>query len=125
FIVPANGACASVVGFTGGTLPTVNIPFDGGACTSSDGSKLSITITGSNPEGGGNFFFGSATLSLPARTGTYNEQDLLSGSTSSNGGNPFTVSLGACPVVPEPIAGPMRGSTGGGADVPHALLGLP
>src|SRR5689334_9270534 len=57
FTIPLSGACASVVGFTGGTLPTVDIPFSGGACTSSDGSKLSITITGSNPEGGGNFFF--------------------------------------------------------------------
>jgi hypothetical protein len=57
FTVPVSGACASVVGFTGGTsATTVDIPIRGGACTSSDGSKLSITLTGSNPQGGGNFF---------------------------------------------------------------------
>jgi hypothetical protein len=124
FTGPAKGACASVVGFTAGTTVTTNIPLSGSACTSSNGSELSITISGSNPQAGGNFFFGSATLSLPAKTGTYDEQDLASGSTSSNTGNPYSVSLGACPII-ETVAAQTHRPMDGGADVPHGLLGLP
>ena len=73
FKIPAKGKCKSWIGFTGGSVVTQNVPTSGTGCTSSDGTHVSLTFTGSNPEDGGNIFIDSVTLALPAQTGTVYE----------------------------------------------------
>ena len=120
FTVPPRGQCRNGAGFVGGSL-TPNIPITYVGCTSSDRSQLNFTLTGSNPGNGGNIFFGSVTLSLPAQTGTYNEQDLFDGSTNANGGNPYSVTGGACRGG---LIGPAASSSPSGEQA-HGVAGLP
>jgi hypothetical protein len=69
FALPAKGKCKAFIGFAvatgGGNNPTI-----GTGCVSADGSHLSFTLTTTLPESGGISFIDSATLTLPAQTGT-------------------------------------------------------
>jgi hypothetical protein len=67
FAIPDPGECEPWTGFF---LPNKNSPSAGTACTATDGSDLSITITSSTPGNPVLVFIDSITLSLPAQTGT-------------------------------------------------------
>ena len=75
FTVPKKGTCKPWTGFIGG-VAMENAPTVGTACTSSDGSHLSITYTGSIPTAGGIVFIDSITLSLPDLTGANTETNI-------------------------------------------------
>src|ERR1700730_15075200 len=70
FALPAKGKCKAFNGFA--LLPAIggNNPIDGTGCVSADGSHLSFTVTYTEPENAGGIFTDSATLTLPAQTGT-------------------------------------------------------
>ena len=117
FTIPARGQCKNGAGFSGPSFVVVPNTYVG--CTSSDGSQLNFTLMGSNPANGGNFFFGSVILSLPAQTGTYYEQDLVNGATSNSSGNPTSVTGGACKGFRVPEATSPEGQQA------HGVAGLP
>jgi hypothetical protein len=68
FTLPAKGKCKAFTGFAlvgGGNNPIV-----GTGCVSADGSHLAFTLTYTETESGGLIFNDSASLILPAQTGT-------------------------------------------------------
>jgi hypothetical protein len=67
FVIPDAGKC---IPWTGFFVPNKNSPSAGTACTATDGSDMSITITSSTPGNPVLVFIDSVTLSLPAQTGT-------------------------------------------------------
>jgi len=92
FSAPGKGKCKSVIGFF---ETDFNEPVSGAVCTSTNGENLTITVSGSALQAGGEGFIGSATLSLPGQTGTYYEVD-LSSSSVLNAGNPWTAKGATC-----------------------------
>jgi hypothetical protein len=89
FTIPKKGQCTRWNGFT--TIQGENGPALGTACTASNGSKLSLTIT----SGFDSIFIDSMTLSLPSLNGT-DYTSILGGS-----GAPIisTVAGGLCPKI--------------------------
>jgi hypothetical protein len=88
FSLPAKGKCKAFTGFAIITLGG-NDPISGTGCVSADGSHLAFTITYTETEAGGGVFNDSATLTLPAQTGTDVETTGASSST-------FAVTGGKC-----------------------------
>ena len=121
FSVPAKGTCKQWLGFSGGSLATQNNPTAGAGCTSSDQSHLSLTNTGSIPEGGGGVFIDSVTLTLPAQTGTLTETQLSSGSVVVVG--PFSVVGAPCTKVAIPAVTVTSGGTANASG--HTIAGVP
>ncbi len=104
FAIPGKGKCRAWVGFTGGDAATQDVSTSGTGCTSSDGTQLSLTYTGSNPTNGGNIFIDSVTLSLPAQTGTVHETTIAGGVLGSYSDTVTGAKCKKVPVPPAPVA---------------------
>jgi hypothetical protein len=99
FVIPAKGQCKLWIGFT--PSGSSNSPSAGTACTSSDGSNLSLTITTMQS---GQVFFDSISMALPAQTGTDDETLLGTGSASA------TVDGAKCTPKSNPIPAAFSGT---------------
>jgi hypothetical protein len=77
FTIPPKGKCKAWIGFS--SQDNSNNPSTGTGCTSSDGSNLSIGITTME---GDIVLFDSASMALPAQTGTDDETAVDGGSVS-------------------------------------------
>jgi hypothetical protein len=89
FKVPGSGKCTQFIGFN---PETANWPTSGTACTSSDGTTLSFTLTTSGVSAP--FFeIDAVTLSLPDQTGEVAGQTITADAVSSFG--PSTGIVGA------------------------------
>ena len=122
FSLPSKGKCKAWQGSVSGSAATFNYPVGGNGCTSSDGSNFSLTVTGASQHNGGFAFIGSASLDLPAQTGTYQEQDLTGNSEISQ--SPTDVTGGACsaPTIPAVTTSPASTEQ---ASPKIGILGLP
>ena len=119
FSLPSKGKCKAWQGFLSASAAVVNFPVIGNGCTSSDGTNFSLTVTGAS---GGFAFIGSASLDLPAQTGTFQEQDM--GGNEEISQSPTDVTGGACSTATIPAATTSPASTRQ-ASPKIGILGLP
>ncbi len=114
FATPVKNTCKSFVGFYVNPAHSESAT-SGVGCTSSNGSRLILTLTTSFPKNGGQIAFDSVTVALPSQTGT--DAETVTGSSGDKSAT-LAAQGGVCSLVPVPAAAlGAEGQNGAGAAV--------